>query len=259
MFFVERIRLYGAAPYTIAVLHGGPGAPGQMAPVARELSARYGVIEPLQYATSLEAQLHELRLKLQAHATLPVTLIGSSWGAMFGLIYAARFPEDVKRLIMVGSAVFDVAHGASIQFTRMARLDPAVRRDAATWAAHAANGDAAALGRLGAALTKAYAFDPLTLDTEIVEPLPEVQSAVWGEAQAMRRDGRLAALIAEVRCPVLALHGDYDPHPAEGVRGPLAAALPDFRFVLLEHCGHLPWIERQAKDQFYDILRSELR
>ncbi len=33
---MKNLRTYGAAPFGIAVVHGGPGAPGQMAPVARE-------------------------------------------------------------------------------------------------------------------------------------------------------------------------------------------------------------------------------
>lgn len=56
----------------------------------------------------------------------------------------------------------------------------------------------------------------------------------------------------------MAIHGDYDPHPAEGVRRPLSRVLDDFEFVLLESCGHRPWIERAARDWFYDILRQEL-
>src|SRR5215510_9607502 len=32
---VENHRTYGSAPYTVAVVHGGPGAAGEMAPVAR--------------------------------------------------------------------------------------------------------------------------------------------------------------------------------------------------------------------------------
>ncbi len=39
---------YGTPPYQIAVIHGGPGAAGEMTPVAQELSIDYGVLEPLQ-------------------------------------------------------------------------------------------------------------------------------------------------------------------------------------------------------------------
>jgi hypothetical protein len=43
------------------------------------------------------------------------------------------------------------------------------------------------------------------------------------------------------------------------VREPLAAVFKDFRFVLLKHCGHAPWIERRARDDFFRVLRNELR
>ena len=57
---------------------------------------------------------------------------------------------------------------------------------------------------------------------------------------------------------MVAIHGDYDPHLAKGVEKPLAAVLKDFRFILLKKCGHLPWIERAARDRFYAVLREEL-
>ena len=58
---------------------------------------------------------------------------------------------------------------------------------------------------------------------------------------------------------MVAIHGDYDPHPADGINIPLSNVLPDFRFVLLEHCGYCPWIERLAQEQFYEILAEELK
>jgi pimeloyl-ACP methyl ester carboxylesterase len=61
-----------------------------------------------------------------------------------------------------------------------------------------------------------------------------------------------------ISCSVVALHGDYDPHPAEGVEKPLYPVLRDFRFVTLERCGHNPWLEIDAKEVFYEILRREL-
>jgi pimeloyl-ACP methyl ester carboxylesterase len=62
-----------------------------------------------------------------------------------------------------------------------------------------------------------------------------------------------------VRCPVIAIHGDHDPHPAEGVNEPLSRECPDFRFILLPKCGHRPWIERNASDAFYEVLIREIK
>jgi pimeloyl-ACP methyl ester carboxylesterase len=57
---------------------------------------------------------------------------------------------------------------------------------------------------------------------------------------------------------VVAIHGDYDPHPAEGVRKPLTEVLEDFRFILLKKCGHTPWREQEARDDFFRILKREI-
>lgn len=75
----------------------------------------------------------------------------------------------------------------------------------------------------------------------------------------MRRSGTLLELAQRIQCPVVAIHGDYDPHPAEGVRKPLLSVLKDFRFVLLKQCGHKPWIERRATEAFYQVLEEELQ
>lgn len=64
-------------------------------------------------------------------------------------------------------------------------------------------------------------------------------------------------LAKEVRCPVLAIHGDYDPHPAGAIKN-LSDVFRDFRFILLEECGHRPWLERHARDKFFEVLKAEV-
>lgn len=58
---LENLRKYGNAPFNVALVHGGPGAGGEMAPIARELEAIYGVLETIQTAVSLEEQVEELK------------------------------------------------------------------------------------------------------------------------------------------------------------------------------------------------------
>jgi len=40
----QQFRSYWSEPFDVAVLHGRPGAPGGVAPVARELSSLRGVL-----------------------------------------------------------------------------------------------------------------------------------------------------------------------------------------------------------------------
>jgi pimeloyl-ACP methyl ester carboxylesterase len=269
---VENLRIYGKAPFDVAVVHGGPGAGREMAPMARELSSAWGVLEPLQTATSLEGQVQELKAVLEEHGTLPVTAIGFSWGAWLSYIVAARYPSLIGKLILVGSGPFEEQYVASLHETRLSRLSEGERAELASILEilddPSAGGRDAAFARFGALFSKTDAYDPIPGESDepgSIDPRVDIYQGVWEEAAELRRSGTLLELGGRIRCPVVAIHGDYDPHPAAGVQVPLSAILKRvrasarFRFVLLEHCGHKPWIERRARDRFYALLAEELR
>ncbi len=262
---MEKVRKHGTPPFRVAVVHGGPGAGGEMAPVARRLARTRGVLEPIQTATSLEGQVVELRAALEHHGAPPMILIGFSWGAWLSFILAARHTSLVKRLILVGSGPFEASYAAGIHETRMGRLS-AEEREAFEAAVRALEDPTteekdAWLARLGALAGRADAYDPVEgafEGTDLIGPRADVFQGVWEEAARLREQGDLLALGRRVTCPVLAIHGDYDPHPAEGVREPLGEVLERFRFVLLERCGHKPWIERQAREAFFRLLEEDV-
>ena len=259
---MENTRKYGPKPFSIAVIHGGPGAAGEMAPVARELSSVGGVVEPLQTATTLEGQVQELRAVLEENGGLPVSLIGFSWGATLGYILAARYPALVKKLILVGSGPFEERYTASIMETRLSRLGRQAGSEVAslmTALEDPSTPDKNALfSRLGRLMSESDTYDPLFKGSEILEYRYDIYKGVWPQAAELRRSGGLLELGERIRCPVVAIHGDYDPHPAAGVKEPLSRVLKDFRFFLLAKCGHYPWKERQARDEFYNILKGEV-
>ena len=114
------------------------------------------------------------------------------------------------------------------------------------------------LAQLGALFNKADAYNPLTLDSEVLEVQYHLHKSVWNDAMEIRGSGKLMELGKQIQCPVVAIHGEYDPHPPEGVKKPLSAVLKNFRFILLKNCGHLPWIEREAMGKFYEIIKKEL-
>lgn len=259
---MERYRTYGVPPFRVMVVHGGPGALGTMAPVARELAAEWGAVETLHTARAIEGQVEELRTAIMAIADAPVAVVGHSWGAMLGYLFAARYPELVRKLILVGSGVFADRYAAGIDATRSNRLSAAEREEeqALVEALEDPTRQDADMvfTRLGALSAKADAYDPLPYEEAELPAQYEVFRQVWPEAQALRASGALLAAGRSIACLVVAIHGDYDPHPAEGIREPLGATLRDFRMVVLERCGHEPWQERQAQEAFYRLLREEL-
>jgi pimeloyl-ACP methyl ester carboxylesterase len=263
---MKTFRTWGKPPYKVAVVHGGPGAPGYLWSVAGDLSRDTGVLEPLQTRNSLAGQVAELAAVLQQQADLPVVLVGHSWGAMLGYIVTARYPALVKKLVMVGSGPYEQQYAENIDAVRLERLSEAERVEEFNLVeiinSSAPPGEKdRAVARSGELLSKADTYAPLPPEKE-PEPLPvseEINRLVWAEARQLRISGGLLDMGKQIKCPVVAIHGDYDPHPAEGVRMPLSRVLQEFRFIRLEKCGHYPWRERFARDAFYKVLKNELK
>ncbi len=259
---MDHLRKYGSPPFNIALLHGGPGAGGEMAPVARELAAERGILEPLQTAASVAGQLAELKFVLEKEADLPVMLAGFSWGAWLALLLAAEYPALVKKLVLIGCGPLDKNSAGNIEKSRRERLSPAewIELHELLGRLNEVPGEERRdlCARLGTILTRADSYEPLEDTEHELRFQPEIFFGVWPQAAALRNSGRLLRLAAGIRCPVVAIHGDRDPHPAAGVEKPLSDLLTDFRFVLLPRCGHRPWMEKHAREEFFRILRETL-
>lgn len=259
---MKNLRKFGKVPYSVAVIHGGPGAPGEMAPIARKLSSLRGVLEPLQTEVTIEGQIDGLEGVLKTAGNPPMTLIGWSWGAWLSFLFTAQFPSLVKKLILVGSGPFEEKYAADIMQIRLERLSGQDKKTVLNLIGilddpHSADKNAV-MARFGTLISKADSYDPVSHRSDIIECQYHIYRGIWEQARKIRKDKSLLESGKTIRCPVLAIHGDYDPHPYEGVKEPLSLILKDFRFILLEKCGHTPWIERNAKDVFFEILEKEV-
>jgi pimeloyl-ACP methyl ester carboxylesterase len=258
------VRKHGISPYTVAVIHGGPGACGELTPVASELAKHSGVLEPWQTKTSIEGQIQELKEILIHNGYVPITLIGHSWGAWLSYIFTARYPSMVRKLILVSSSSpFEDRYSDRIMETRWKRLndeeksllenliqdfsDKLNRIDAER-----------SLLNIGKLMQKADSFNIIPEPSAVILPNVDVFRMISNEASELRRSGELLQLGKSISCPVVAIHGDYDPHPYQGVQEPLGRILESFRMFLLTDCGHDPWLERSARNEFFDILKNEI-
>lgn len=254
------VRKYGIAPYTVALVHGGPGAAGEMAEVAVELSDEFGVVECLQSGRSVGEQVAELYGQIVANTVGPVDLVGYSWGAWLSVILAAEYPESVRKLILIGAGAFDERYNGDMMRVRLDRLEASQRGEALEILHRDGGMSAEDFMRLGQLMESADTYEYIEdSGSSLVVPDAGIYGSVWPEAQELRRSGALLDAVRRLKCPVVAFHGDYDPHPAEGVGEPLSRILPGFRMVLLARCGHTPWKERYARDIFYLKLREELK
>jgi len=257
------LRKYGKAPYTVALIHGGPAASGGMEPICRELSSSFGILEPLQTKNAIEGLVEELRTDIEENAKGPVALVGHSWGAWLSVIFTHASPESVSKLILVGSGPFEEKYAKGLMDFRMGRLGDKERSELKKINSELTKAKGRERDRLmmsfGRIMSKADSFELMDHEEPEISFNYGSHVSVWDEASKMRRDGKLLAMASGISCPVVAIHGDHDPHAADGVRLPLSRAVKDFKFYLLERCGHEPWYEKYAKSVFYEILNKELK
>ena len=255
-------RIYGEYPYGVAVIHGGPGAPGSVASVARELSKTFGVLEPLQTKNTLDGQVKELKGLLEEHGELPIILIGWSHGSGLSTLLAARHPDIVRKLILIGTTPFEAKYQDEITRDRLLRLNEEERAEFFSLAEiilDPGNEDrSVAMARLFRLIARSEYYALLSRPDEVLEYQPDINISIGQEWRKLQDSNELMKIIFDIRCPVVAIHGDYDVNPAEAVRKQFSQVIKDFKFVLLEKCGHTPWYEKYAREKFYAILKEEI-
>lgn len=262
---MRNYKQYGKYPFLVVVVHGGPGAPGEMKPVAEELSKTFGVIEPFQTKNSIDGQIEELKKVIEENATSPVCLIGWSWGAWLSYLLTAQYQNLVNKLILVSSGPFKTSYAQGIMRTRLERLSTQEQRRVKEIIQLLQKGKSnnVIFNEFGGLMDKADSYNPLPHknDDDIGKSdlQSEIYEKVWSEADALRESGKLLESGKKISCPVVAIQGDYDPYPSEGVEKPLSTVIKNFRFYSLAHCGHHPWLEKEAKNKFYEILIQELK
>jgi pimeloyl-ACP methyl ester carboxylesterase len=234
-----------------------------VAPLAEELSVRAGVLEPFQAADTVDGQLAELNELIDREANWPVQLIGHSWGAWLSMIYAASFPDKMIRLIMIGSGPFTPEYVSRISVTRNSRLGESERAEFARLEMMLTDPSVPdkelLMKRFSTLVHMADSFDPYPFRDCCVAYQPDIFQSVWTGAAEFRRNGELIRKAGEVTCPVIVIHGNEDPHPWQGVIEPLQGKVRDIKFFRLDHCGHEPWNERQARDKFFRLLKEHIK
>lgn len=260
---MKNVRTYGSVPYTIVLVHGGPGAPGEMKPVAEELSSEYGVLEPLQTAHAIHGQIEELESVIENFGSPSVTLVGWSWGAWLCFLTAAQYPSLVKKLILISSGPFEISYAKDIMPRRLSRLSPQDKVRAEKLLHMMQERDPvsyADVQQFGALMSKADSYNslPETTRDEGMSVQADIYQSIWKEAEELRKKGALLEYGKQITCPVAVIHGAYDSHPYEGVKEPLSRVIQNCTFHLLDKCGHHPWLEKEAKEEFFRVLKEEL-
>ena len=180
-------------------------------------------------------------------------IVAHSAGTRLAIAYAAQFPDQLAALVLItppASYLVDVPPDApALAAARMA--EPPF-----------------------AAAVSARDTGPDTSNDETFnawqQAIAPLCYATWDQtAQAHARTGRYALAAAQaflssdppadlrgqlrnVRAPVLVIAGAQDAIAGSGPVAAVAGLFPDGRAAVIEHCGHMPWVEQPAA--FRDVL-----
>lgn len=84
----------------------------------------------------------------------------------------------------------------------------------------------------------------------------EMHNTIWNEAAGLRTSGKLLDSFRGISCKLHLIQGATDPHPVNGITIPLKEIGVMCETYILDKCGHSPFMEKYAKDEFYRILRQ---
>ena len=252
--FVEE---FGAQGERLVLVHGLGGSTNTWYPQARILqrdlrlvaydlpgSARTPVRDDVTIE-SLVADLHEVVERSRDAGR--VHLAGHSLGTIICQHYAARYPDRVASLVLVG------AFPEPPEAARKALRDRAAKVRAEGMAAIA---DAIVTAGTSDD-TKANNLVACSFVRESIMAQPAEGYARACEALAALKRADLSG----VRCPALLLTGDQDRTAPPETGAALAGMIPGAEFRVLDGCGHWATIERAkqvnyAMTLFYARLRS---
>jgi proline iminopeptidase len=262
----------GAGELALFVLHGGPGldhtmfgsyldALGDHCRLLLVDERGTGRSEPsppetwglTHHAADIEAMAGTLGLQRYA-------VLGHSYGAFIALQHAVDFPGRPAATI-VSSGIPDARFLAHVE-EELAAFEPVELREQvqASWAAEAharTQEDVAAL--LSDQLPFHFA-DPR--DPRIDDMRTAMADAVYGpdvlRAAATEDYGAIAVedRLGDVAHPVLVLAGRHDRTCSVPAAEAMAAGLPDVELVVLEHSGHMTYVEEN--DAYVAAVRDFL-
>jgi proline iminopeptidase len=259
-----RLAVYdgGVADRPILLLHGGPGVPDYLRPVANFLANDHRVIRFDQRGTGaspchdrrygLDQHVEDVEAVRQACGVARVGLFGHSWGGLLAQLYTSRYPDRVSQLCLCNSSI-----GVGEDWRVMERVVLAFNRRRGGWSGFLRLGLDQALALLPGGLGDRAArrmmarvwrhyFDP---PSAAPRPSPTWLAGIHSRPVFATRQAIVAADAGRLHpvpptLPVLIIFGEQDIYGETTTR--LIRRVPHARAVTLAGAGHIPWLQSQT-------------
>jgi proline iminopeptidase len=188
----------------------------------------------------------------------PFTLIGYSWGGLLAMLYAVQAAapgsslRQPDRMILMDPAPVtrELRHDFEVELARR-QADPrlqAMRAELSASGLRERDPDAYRQRAFELSVAGYFADPERAQELTPFRVIGRVQQSVWESLGSYD----LRPELASVQAPVLLVHGRQDPIPVAASQQ-AASALPHAQLVILDDCGHVPYVEQP------DALFSNVR
>ncbi len=253
----------------VVLVHGQPGSARAWGPVVQRLPSDLRVLVPdrpgygrtLRAAAGLEENAAVLADELARRRASPAIVVGHSYGGGIALLLAARRPDLVAALVLVGSiggrgSVNTLDHLLAVPGAGEAAaaaglvVTPALARLRTL-----------AVGLRGSRRMLAARLASTLPDDDLAVPGGEVARTARSFAVEQRalvvESDRLERAIPQVSAPTTVVSGTWDTVVPPSAQAALARSVPGARLVRLEGVGH--FVARDAPDVLAATIEEAAR
>lgn len=261
-----------AAP-PILLLHGGPGASHEyLLPQMLELAKSHRVVmydqrgggrskhDDDRAEIGWREQVADVASVVKELDTEPLTLVGYSWGGLLAMLYAieaaaGRVAPRPARLALIDPAPITREYREQFEAEfarRQAGREVAALREALQSSGLREHDPDAYRQRNFELSVAGYFADPHRAhDLTPFRVTGRVQQSIWRSLG----DYDLRPALSSLRVPAFVVHGREDPIPLASSQE--AARALGTECVVLERCGHVPYVEQP--EQLFAVLERFLR
>jgi len=243
------------------VLHGGPGAHHDyLLPQMLRLGDRHELLfydqrgggrskTDSRVPVTWRTQVDDLDRVIGEFALDPLTLVGYSWGGLLAMLFAieaasGRVQHRPARLVLIDPAPVNRAlrRHFEAEFNRRQESPEIVALREQLAASGLRERDVEAYRQRAFELSVAgYFYDPhAAVDLTPFRVVGRVQQSVWDSLGDF--DLLAPGQLGSVSVPALIVHGREDPIPLASSAA--AAEALGAELVVLDHCGHVPYVEQ---------------
>lgn len=258
----------------LIIIHGGPGlAHNYLLKPFSQLSDNYRLIFYDQRGNGLSEEfkkdqiitvdslVEELEAVRKEFGADNIYLAGQSWGAVIAINYTAKYPQNVKKLLLLEPApgssdylpefqkrIINKLSESDIQELQSISKNPAFKTDPQLYK------------RYRTLWFRTYYFDPSKQDTSNLDYVDSNWLRKFHASAAMFNpylvNFNLYEKMKSIKCPLLIIHGENDVIPNESIEK-MKLMVPDAELHIIKNCGHFVHVEKEK--EYFDLIREFLR